>query len=150
MQAPAAVAGQVYWSGFRPDTIVNISATEARQSAVMPSSSSQQCRHHGNFCVRPFGARPPLHAPARSAVALHSGVSLFSTDLSAPITVERARDITNSHYMDRRTAAQYMSISEKFLATHLNDGPKRIRVGSKAIYRLSDVEAWMRQQEVCR
>jgi hypothetical protein len=75
---------------------------------------------------------------------------LFSTTLSAPITVERAREITNSHYMDRRTTANYMSISEKFLATHLTDGPKSLRVGSKAVYRLSDVEDWMRQQEVSR
>lgn len=51
-------------------------------------------------------------------------------------------------YMDRRTTAQYMSVSEKFLASHLTDGPKRMRVGSKILYRLSDVENWMRQQEV--
>ncbi|UYY80748.1 hypothetical protein OIT41_15735 [Arthrobacter sp. YA7-1] len=41
-----------------------------------------------------------------------------------------------------------MSVSEKFLATHLHDGPKRIRLGTKVVYRLSDVENWMRQQEV--
>lgn len=52
--------------------------------------------------------------------------------------------------MNRRTAAEFMGVSEKFLATHLADGPKRLRVGSKIVYRLSDVEAWMRQQEITR
>lgn len=75
---------------------------------------------------------------------------MFLTSFNAPLPVERAREITNSHYMDRRTTAEYMSISEKFLATHLNDGPKRLRVGSRVVYRLSDVEDWMRQQEVSR
>ena len=63
-------------------------------------------------------------------------------------TVEKARELTESLYMDRRTTAQYMSVSEKFLASHLLDGPKRLRLGSKIVYRLSDVENWMRQQEV--
>lgn len=63
-------------------------------------------------------------------------------------TVEKAREITASLYMDRRATARFMSVSEKFLATHLHDGPKRIRLGTKVVYRLSDVENWMRQQEV--
>ncbi|MDQ0663392.1 hypothetical protein QFZ35_001890 [Arthrobacter ulcerisalmonis] len=41
-----------------------------------------------------------------------------------------------------------MGVSEKYLATHLRDGPKRMRVGSKVLYRLSDVETYMRQMEV--
>ncbi|WP_176156821.1 hypothetical protein [Arthrobacter sp. P2b] len=52
--------------------------------------------------------------------------------------------------MNRRTTAAFMGVSEKFLATHLVDGPKRLRVGSKIVYRLSDVEDWMRQQEMTR
>lgn len=64
--------------------------------------------------------------------------------------VEKAQQITQSVYMDRRTTAKYMGMSEKFLATHLSDGPKRLRVGSKIVYRLADVEEWMRQQEITR
>ena len=64
--------------------------------------------------------------------------------------VEKAQQITQSVYMDRRTTAKYMGVSEKFPATHLTDGPKRLRVGSKIVYRLADVEEWMRQQEITR
>lgn len=66
------------------------------------------------------------------------------------VTVEKAWELSQSAYMDRRTTAQFMGVSEKFLATHLTDGPKRLRVGSKILYRLSDVERWMQQQEVAR
>ncbi|NWL27960.1 hypothetical protein DM794_12930 [Paenarthrobacter ureafaciens] len=66
------------------------------------------------------------------------------------VTVDKAWELTQSAYMDRRTTAQFMGVSEKFLATHLSDGPKRLRVGSKILYRLSDVEVWMKQQEVTR
>lgn len=65
-------------------------------------------------------------------------------------SLSSARALTKSHYMDRRTAAAYMGMSEKFLASHLHDGPKRLRVGSRVLYRLSDIEDWMRQQEVSR
>lgn len=64
--------------------------------------------------------------------------------------MERAQEIAQSLYMDRRTTARFMGVSEKFLATHLTDGPKRLRLGSKIVYRLSDVEDWMRQQEITR
>lgn len=59
-----------------------------------------------------------------------------------------AREVTQSLYMNRQVTAEYMGVSEKFLATHLRDGPKRLRVGTKVLYRLTDVETWMRQQEV--
>ena len=62
--------------------------------------------------------------------------------------VASAREATQSLYMNRRVTAEFMCVSEKFLATHLRDGPKRLRVGSKILYRLADVETWMRQQEV--
>lgn len=65
-------------------------------------------------------------------------------------TLDQARAITQSHYMDRRTTALYMGMSEKFLEKHLVDGPKRLKVGTRVIYRLRDVEEWMRQQEVSR
>ncbi|SKB44263.1 hypothetical protein SAMN05660473_00725 [Arthrobacter sp. 49Tsu3.1M3] len=65
-------------------------------------------------------------------------------------SVEKAQQISQSLYMTRRTTAKFMGVSEKFLATHLTDGPKRLRVGSKIVYRLSDVERWMRQQEITR
>lgn len=65
-------------------------------------------------------------------------------------TVTQAQELTASIYLSRREASQFMCVSEKFLATHLSDGPKRLRVGSKIIYRLSDIEDWMRQQEVGR
>lgn len=65
-------------------------------------------------------------------------------------TVEKAQQMSQSLYMDRRTTATFMGVSEKFLATHLADGPRRLRVGSKIVYRLSDVEEWMRQQEITR
>lgn len=70
--------------------------------------------------------------------------------VSTAISAEQARGITSSVYLTRREAAQYISVSEKFLATHLTDGPKFLRVGSMVRYRLSDIEDWMRQQEVCR
>jgi hypothetical protein len=77
---------------------------------------------------------------------------LFVAPLGPPavVSLDKAREITASHYMDRRLTALYMGVSTKFLATHLQDGPKRLRVGSKILYRLSDVENWMHQQEVCR
>ncbi|MFC0483887.1 helix-turn-helix transcriptional regulator [Pseudarthrobacter scleromae] len=52
--------------------------------------------------------------------------------------------------MNRRETAAFMGVSEKFLATHLLDGPKRLKVGTKVLYRLSDVEDWMKHQEVSR
>ncbi len=52
--------------------------------------------------------------------------------------------------MDRRECAAFMCVSEKFLATHLQDGPQYMRAGSKVLYRLTDVENWMRQQQVRR
>ncbi|WP_442544999.1 hypothetical protein ACSBOX_04535 [Arthrobacter sp. KN11-1C] len=63
-------------------------------------------------------------------------------------TAASARQLTGSTYLDRKQTAAYMAVSEKFLATHLHDGPKRMRVGNKAIYKLSDVENYMRQMEV--
>jgi hypothetical protein len=77
---------------------------------------------------------------------------LFTAHLDprASVSLDKAREFTASHYMDRRLTALYMGVSEKFLATHLTDGPKRLRAGSKVLYRLSDVEDWMRQQEVSR
>lgn len=71
-------------------------------------------------------------------------------DSSSVSNVNEARQLTNALYMDRRTTAAYIGVSEKFLATHLTDGPRRLRVGSKIVYRLSDVEEWMRQQEIPR
>lgn len=65
-------------------------------------------------------------------------------------SIDKAWEVTQSMYLDRRTTAQFMGVSEKFLATHLLDGPKRLRVGSRILYRLSDVEHWMRQQEITR
>lgn len=76
--------------------------------------------------------------------------SLSATPVHIKATVEKAQQITQSLYMDRRTTAAFMGMSEKFLATHLTDGPRRLRVGSKIVYRLSDVEEWMRQQEISR
>lgn len=84
------------------------------------------------------------------AAASLPGVPLILTTPEALTSVQQAREITKSHYMNRRATAEYMGISEKFLATHLNDGPKRLKVGAKVLYRLGDVEDWMRQQEVSR
>lgn len=70
--------------------------------------------------------------------------------ITAAISPEHAREITSAVYLSRRDAALYMCVSEKFLATHLHDGPLRLRLGSKVVYRLSDIEDWMRQQEVRR
>lgn len=75
---------------------------------------------------------------------------MSATPACTSATVEQAQHISNSLYMNRRTTAAFMGVSEKFLATHLVDGPKRLRVGSKIVYRLSDVEDWMRQQEMTR
>ncbi|SLK00985.1 hypothetical protein SAMN06272721_103211 [Arthrobacter sp. P2b] len=75
---------------------------------------------------------------------------MSATPVCTSATVEQAQQISNSLYMNRRTTAAFMGVSEKFLATHLVDGPKRLRVGSKIVYRLSDVEDWMRQQEMTR
>lgn len=67
-----------------------------------------------------------------------------------PITAAEARELTGSVYINRKEAAEFMGVSEKFLATHLRDGPTRLLVGSKVIYRLRDIENWMKQQEVRR
>lgn len=53
-------------------------------------------------------------------------------------------------YINRRDAAAYLCVSEKFLASHLHDGPKRILVGSRVVYRVSDLDAWMTQREAGR
>ena len=64
------------------------------------------------------------------------------------ITAAEARELTGSVYLDRKEAAEFMGVSEKWLATHRGyDGPKLLKVGSKAIYRLKDIENYMRQQE---
>lgn len=68
--------------------------------------------------------------------------------LSGVITAAAAREITGNVYLTRRECAQYMGVSEKFLATHLTDGPPRRLVGSKVIYLLSDVDRWMNHQVV--
>jgi hypothetical protein len=84
---------------------------------------------------------------------LASALTILEFHLQSPTVlpmVAQAREVTASIYLDRREASQYMCVSEKFLATHLVDGPKRLRLGAKIVYRLSDIEDWMRQQEVCR
>jgi len=64
------------------------------------------------------------------------------------ITAAEAREITGSVYLDRVEAAAFMGVSEKWLATHRGySGPKMLKVGGKAIYRLSDLENYMKQQE---
>lgn len=63
-------------------------------------------------------------------------------------TAASARAVSGNTYLDRKATAAYMSVSEKYLATHLHDGPRRMRLGSKVIYKLSDVEDYMRQMEV--
>ncbi|MHA7261939.1 helix-turn-helix transcriptional regulator [Arthrobacter sp. TMN-37] len=68
--------------------------------------------------------------------------------LSGAITAATAREITGNLYLTRRECAAYMGVSEKFLATHLSDGPPRRLIGSKVIYRLSDVDRWMDHQVV--
>jgi predicted DNA-binding transcriptional regulator AlpA len=65
------------------------------------------------------------------------------------MSAEAAREITGSIYLSRREASLYLGTSEKFLATHLVDGPRRIRIASnRTRYRLSDLETWMSQREV--
>lgn len=69
----------------------------------------------------------------------------------ASMDAVRATEIprTTRHvYLDRRECSEYMNVSEKFLATHLHDGPPRLQVGRKVLYRLHDVENWLRQKEV--
>ncbi|MEC3853738.1 hypothetical protein [Paenarthrobacter ureafaciens] len=51
-------------------------------------------------------------------------------------SVDQAWELSQSVYMDRQTTAQFMSVTEKFLADHLADGPKRLRVGSMILHRL--------------
>lgn len=103
--------------------------------------------HFGIFGA-PFSSQQ--QRPRPMATASFPGAPLILTSPNTLATVHQAREITQSHYMDRRTTAEYMGISQKFLATHLNDGPKRLKVGAKVLYRLGDVEDWMRQQEVSR
>lgn len=70
-------------------------------------------------------------------------------DTIPSIGVDAAREITGSIYLSRREASLYIGVSEKFLATHLVDGPRRIKIGSnRTNYRLSDLETWMSQREV--
>jgi hypothetical protein len=65
------------------------------------------------------------------------------------VTAAEARELTGNVYLDRKEAAEYMGVSEKWLATHRGyDGPLMLKVGSKAIYRLKDIESYMKQQEM--
>jgi hypothetical protein len=66
------------------------------------------------------------------------------------ITAAEARELTGNVYLDRVETAAYMGISEKWLATHRFDGPTMLKVGNKALYRLKDIENYMRQQEMRR
>ncbi|MCW3768779.1 hypothetical protein OCL88_20095 [Paenarthrobacter sp. PAE-2] len=75
-------------------------------------------------------------------------MSVVPTHRTAPLSMAEAQQLTGSVYISRREAAAYMCVSEKYLATHLHDGPKRLRVGSKVVYRLADIENYMRQMEV--
>lgn len=102
------------------------------------STSTRRLPALPQHCLMPFWHRP-----------LPSWSFILQPPTTLPM-VAQAREVTSSIYLDRREASQFMAVSEKFLATHLADGPKRLRVGSKILYRLSDIEEWMRQQEVCR
>lgn len=65
------------------------------------------------------------------------------------IDARTASEVTGSIYLSRKEASRYLGVSEKYLATHLVDGPPRIRVASnRTKYRLCDLETWMRQREV--
>jgi hypothetical protein len=75
-------------------------------------------------------------------------MSALLTRPASRLSVAEMRKLTGSVYLNRKEAAVFMGVSEKYLATHLRDGPKRIRVGGKVLYRLSDVENYMRQMEV--
>lgn len=75
----------------------------------------------------------------------------MSATLTSPalrLSVSEVRKLTGSVYLNRRETATFMGVSEKYLATHLRDGPTRMRVGSRVLYRVSDVESYMRQMEV--
>ena len=75
-------------------------------------------------------------------------MSAVPTSRMAPLSMAEVRQMTGSTYVSRREAAAIMCVSEKYLATHLHDGPKRLRLGSKVVYRLADIESYMRQMEV--
>ena len=62
------------------------------------------------------------------------------------VTAAEARELTGSVYLDREQAAEFMGVSSKWLATHTHDGPRYMKVGSKVIYKLSEIESYMRQQ----
>lgn len=66
------------------------------------------------------------------------------------MTAAEARELTGSVYLDRVQTAEYMGVSEKWLATHRFTGPLMLKVGSKVLYRLKDIENFMRQQEIRR
>lgn len=75
---------------------------------------------------------------------------MFATRVRVKATLEKAQQIARSLNMDGRTTAAFMGMSEKLLATYVNGGPKSLRVGSKIVYGLSDVQEWMRQPEITR
>lgn len=66
------------------------------------------------------------------------------------ITAAEARALTGSVYMDRKETAEYLGISPRWLANNVRTGPPHAKVGALVLYRLSDVERWMKQQEVRR
>lgn len=74
--------------------------------------------------------------------------TIGTTSPTSLLTLQDARHLTGSAYINRKEAAAFMCVSEKYLATHLHDGPKRLRLGSKVVYRLSDIENFMHQMEV--
>jgi predicted DNA-binding transcriptional regulator AlpA len=66
------------------------------------------------------------------------------------ITAAEARALTGSVYLDREAAAEYMGISARWLANNRHTGPRYLKVGNQVLYKLSEIESYMKQQEVPR
>lgn len=66
------------------------------------------------------------------------------------VTAAEARELTGSVYLDREAAGEYMGISPRWLANNCHTGPTYIRVGAQVLYKLSDIESYMKAHEVPR
>lgn len=57
---------------------------------------------------------------------------------------------TESPYLDRQQAAQYLNVSPSWLAQHGRQAVPHYKFGGKCQYRRDELDNWVRQQRVAR
>lgn len=66
------------------------------------------------------------------------------------IDAPTAREVSGTHWLNRKEAARYLGIGYQTLCNHRADGPKHSKFFGSVRYRLVDLDAWARQQVVSR